>query len=139
MRHLLTLPALAAALALSGCGHLDVSPEGSPLRVLTGQVELGDAMALPPDTSVTVRVVDMTAAGMPPQVLGSQTITNPGPAPVPFRVEYTADDETLRRGLNIEARVSFGGKVRYYNVNRYAVTLGNASDPHRVTMTPAGR
>jgi putative lipoprotein len=139
MRHLLTLPALAAALALSGCGHLDVPPEGSPLRVLTGQVELGDAMALPPDTSVTVRVVDMTAAGMPPQVLGSQTITNPGPAPVPFRVEYTADDETLRRGLNIEARVSFGGKVRYYNVNRYAVTLGNASDPHRVTMTPAGR
>ena len=139
MRHLLTLPALAAALALSGCGHLDVSPEGSPLRVLTGQVELGDAMALPADTTVTVRVVDMTAAGMPPQVLGSQTITNPGAAPVAFRVEYTADDETLRRGLNIEARVSFGGRVRYYNVNRYAVTLGNASDPHRVTVTPAGR
>jgi uncharacterized lipoprotein YbaY len=139
MRRLLALPALAAALALSACGHLDVSPEGSPLRVLTGQVELGDAMALPADTTVTVRVVDMTAAGMPPQVLGSQTITNPGAAPVAFRVEYTADDETLRRGLNIEARVSFGGRVRYYNVNRYAVTLGNASDPHRVTVTPAGR
>ena len=139
MRRLLALPALAAALALSACGHLDVSPEDSPLRVLTGQVELGDAMALPADTTVTVRVVDMTAAGMPPQVLGSQTITNPGAAPVAFRVEYTADDETLRRGLNIEARVSFGGRVRYYNVNRYAVTLGNASDPHRVTVTPAGR
>ena len=66
MRRLLALPALAAALALSACGHLDVSPEGSPLRVLTGQVELGDAMALPADTTVTVRVVDMTAAGMPP-------------------------------------------------------------------------
>jgi len=139
MRRLLALPALAAALALSACGHLDVSPEGSPLRVLTAQVENADAMALPADTTVTVRVVDMTAAGMPPQVLGSQTITNPGAAPVAFRVEYTADDETLRRGLNIEARVSFGGRVRYYNVNRYAVTLGNASDPHRVTVTPAGR
>jgi uncharacterized lipoprotein YbaY len=139
MRRLLALPVVAAALALCGCGHLDLSPEGSPLRVLTGQVELGEAELLPRDASVTVRVVDMTAAGVPPQVLGSQTLASPGAAPVAFRVEYTADDETLRRGLNIEARISFGGKVRYYNVNRYAVTLANASEPHRVHVSPVGR
>ncbi len=72
---------------------------------------------------------------MPPVVLGSQTINNPGVAPIPFRVGYRADDETLRRGLNVEARISYGGKVRFYNVNRYAVTLGNASDIHRISVT----
>jgi uncharacterized lipoprotein YbaY len=130
--------AAAAALALSGCGHLDLSPEGDPSRVLTGEVRLGEPMPLPSDAVVTVRVVDATNAAMPPIVLGSQTITNPGTAPVAFRVEYMADDDRLRLGLNIEARVSFGGKVRFYNLNRYVVTMGNASDEHRIDVNPAG-
>jgi uncharacterized lipoprotein YbaY len=137
MRHPLFLLA-AAAIGLSGCGQLDLTPEGNPSRVVTGQVELGEAAALPADAVVTVRVVDASNLGMPPQVLGSQTISNPGAAPIAFRVEFRAEDEVLRRGLNIEARVSFGGKVRYFNLNRYAVTLGNASDNHRIYANPAG-
>ncbi len=137
-----TPPAFLAclcALALAGCGHLELSPEGDPLRVLTGQVDLGDAVALPSDATVTVRVEDTSAAGMPPQVLGSQTVSNPGTAPIAFRLEYRAEDEVLRRGLNIEARVSYSGRVQYYNVNRYVVTLGNATDPHRISVVPASR
>jgi uncharacterized lipoprotein YbaY len=75
---------------------------------------------------------------MPPRILGSQTIRNPGATPVDFRVEYQADDETLRRGLNIEARISWGGTLRFYNRNGYAVSLGNATDVHRVSVNPAG-
>jgi len=105
---------------------------------LTGQVELGASEALPTDAVITVRVVDASNPGMPPEVLGSQTIKNPGAAPIGFRVEYRAEDEVLRRGLNIEARVSIGGRVRYYNLSRYAVTLGNASDPHRIYVNPVG-
>jgi uncharacterized lipoprotein YbaY len=138
MKALLGLLSAAAALGLSGCGHLDVTPEGDPARVLTGQVQIGENIALPADTVVTVRVVDATEVGAPPLVLGSQTIKDPGVAPVSFRVEYRADDETLRRGLNVEARVSFGGKIRYFNLNRYVVTLGNAADPHRINVNPAG-
>jgi uncharacterized lipoprotein YbaY len=138
MKAILGLLSAAAALGLAGCGHLDLTPEGDPARVLTGQVQIGDAIALPADTVITVRVVDATAVGVPPQVLGSQTIKDPGAAPVSFRVEYRADDEMLRKGLNVEARISFGGKIRYFNLNRYAVTLGNAADPHRINVDPAG-
>ncbi len=138
MKPILGLLSAVAALGLAGCGQLDLTPEGDPSRVLTGQVEIGESIPLPADAVITVRVVDATAVGMPPQVLGSQTIKNPGVAPVTFRVEYRADDETLRRGLNVEARVSFGGKIRYFNLNRYAVTLGNAADPHRINVNPAG-
>lgn len=127
-----------AALALAGCGQLDLTPEGGPSRVVTGRVELGDGSALPADASVTVLVVDASKAGMPPQVLGSQTLRAAGGGPVDFRVEFMADDEVLRLGLNIEARVSFGGKVRYFNRNRHVLTLGNASDPHRITVNPIG-
>jgi uncharacterized lipoprotein YbaY len=138
MRHAIGLLAAAGALALAGCGHLELSPEGDPLRVLTGRVELGASEALPADAVITVRVVDASNPGMPPEVLGFQTIKNPGVAPVGFRVEYRAEDEVLRKGLNVEARVSIGGKVRYYNLKSYAVTLGNASDPHRIYVNPVG-
>jgi uncharacterized lipoprotein YbaY len=132
------LIALAALAALTGCGQMDFTPEGNPARVLTGEISLGDAGALPADAVVTVRVIDSGALGMPPRVLGAQTITNPGASPVAFRVEYTAEDELLRQGLNIEARVSFGGKVQYFNRNHYAVTLGNVSDTHRITLDRSG-
>jgi putative lipoprotein len=138
MRHPLRFLSAAAALALAGCGHLELSPEGDPSRVLTGQVELGSSVSLPPDAVITVRVEDVSVSGMPPDVLGSQTIHAPVSAPIAFRIEYRAEDEVLLRGLNIEARVSFGGKVRYYNLNRYVVTLGNASAPHRVYVNPVG-
>jgi uncharacterized lipoprotein YbaY len=138
VKTLLCLLAAVSAIGLAGCGHLDLTPEGDPARVLTGEVELGETIALPSDTVVTVRVVDASVAGMPPQVLGSQTISSPGIAPIAFRVEYRADDELLRRGLNVEVRVSYGGKVRYFNLNRYAVTLGNAADTHRINVNPAG-
>jgi putative lipoprotein len=138
MKPLLGLVAAASLFALSGCGQLDITPEGDPSRVLTGQVDIGENLALPPDAVVTVRVVDPSIAGMPPLVLGSQTITNPGTAPVSFRVEYRADDDLMRRGLNVEARVSYGGKVRYYNQNSYAVSLGNAADTHRINVNPVG-
>jgi len=82
--------------------------------------------------------VEPAMLGMPPRILGSQTIRNPGATPVDFRVEYQADDETLRRGLNIEARISWGGTLRFYNRNGYAVSLGNATDVHRVSVNPAG-
>jgi uncharacterized lipoprotein YbaY len=129
---------VAAALALSGCGQMDLTPEGDPGRVLVGTVDIGEETALPADTTVTVRVVDTSAVGMPPVVLGSQTIANPGVAPIPFRVEYRADDEALRLGLNVEARISYGGKVRYYNMNKVAVTLGNAADEHRISVIRSG-
>jgi putative lipoprotein len=138
MRPFFCLLAVAAALGVAGCGQLDFTPEGDPSRVLTGQVDIDGNSALPPDAVVTVRVVDASAVGMPPQVIGAQTINNPGSAPIAFRVLYRADDELLRKGLNIEARVSFGGKIRFFNLNRYAVTLGNAADPHRITVNPSG-
>jgi uncharacterized lipoprotein YbaY len=138
VRTLLGVLSAAAALALAGCGQLDLTPEGDPSRVVTGQVEIGEDVALPADTVVTVRVEDASAVGMPPQVLGAQTIKNPGVAPVPFRVEYRAEDDVLRRGLNIEVRVSIGGKVRYFNQNQHVVTLGTAGESHRISVSPVG-
>jgi uncharacterized lipoprotein YbaY len=151
--------AVAAALGLGGCGQVgvEVTPFGNPNRVLTGTVELPAGASLPADTVVVVRVLGVLpgnpqavtgllgqqpAPGMqaeqPPQVLGEQTIRNPGPPPVPFRIEYSATDDQLRTGLKLEARVSVGGKVRWFNVNSYSINLDNVGEARSVAVDPAG-
>ena len=136
MRPVLGILAAGAILASAGCGQLDLTPEGDPSRALVGQVDYSSDGPLPPGAVLTVRVVD--ASAMPPNVLGTQTIENPGASPVAFHVNYFAVDDLLRRGVNVEARLSVGGKVRYYNVNHYVVTLGSAGDSLRVHVNPMG-
>jgi len=132
------LLALLATLGLAACaGHLDLSGEGDPARVVQGEIRFGDGTPLPADATATVRVVD--ARQQPPAVLGAENLGHLGTPPIAFRIEFQADDERLRQGLNLEARVSYGGKVRYFNLNRYVVTPGNLADLHRVDMNPVSR
>lgn len=147
----LRLPFLAPfvfALIGAGCGSIEVSTGGNPERVLNGVVATGGG--LPAGAEVVVRLISapgthesqraagsdvpvMTrpaAAGLE-RVLGEQTQTlAAGTAePVPFRIEFTAEDAVLRRGLNLDVRVSFGGRLQYRTVNAHVVTL--ASSPFK--------
>lgn len=138
---------LAALCAVAGCAQIEVTPEGNPDRVLNGVVNL--RATVPAGTQVLVRVVDRSnrdlerptqkdlpiADRVKPQpverVLGehTQTLAAATGGPVPFRIEYHADDATLRRGLHVEARVSVEGRVRHRNVSAHVVTL--ASSPYK--------
>ena len=147
------LAGLAAVVAAGCAGHLDITPAGDPNRVLIGRVEARSSDLLPPDAVVSVRVVDPERTAekppsavlgepspipersmLPPKILGEQIIKNPGQFPVAFRVEYTAIDDQLQRGLIVEARISFGGKVQYFNINSSGVTLTNFTDTHVISV-----
>ncbi len=128
--------ALVCALG-AGCAGLnyDTTAGGaSDERALTGTVICPSLLALPDHASVLVRVLDSGTAGGPPNVLGEQTITEAKNWPVGFRIEYRAEDALLRRGVNVEARVSAGGKLRFQTVSGHVVTLGNASATHEVVV-----
>jgi len=152
------LTACAALFAGAGCSHIEITQEGNPNRTVTGTVEFRSELVLPDDAEVVVRVVDpagteqMRAAAnsdLPlgdraklapvPQVLGEQTIKSAKGGSIPFHVEYVADDSMLRHGLNIDARISFGGKVRFRTAVAHVLTLGNAESPHTVWLELASR
>lgn len=152
------LAGCAALLAGAGCSHIEIVPEGDPHRTLTGTVEFRSELALPADAAVVVRVVDMAGTeqmrsaaskDLPlgdrvktepvPQVLAEQTIKGGTGGSIPFRIEFDADDDLLRHGLNIDARISFGGKVRFRTAVAHVVTLGNIEYPHTVWVELASR
>ncbi len=147
--------AVVLGLGLFGCGHVDLTPESDPNRVLTGTVNVRMDLLPPPDTEVVVRLVeppDVTAAPAavakdvvigergtrerPEQVVAEQVIRAPASMPVSFRLEYRADDAQLRRGLNLEARISWGGRLRFRNIEAQAVILSNSTQPQTIWVEP---
>ncbi len=141
-----------------GCAHLSTTAGGDTNRVISGTVNVPGELVLPADAEVLVRLVDAAAVGqsraaanqdlpvmdrpradLTAQVLGEQTIKAPPAGPVAFRIEYSADDSLLRHGLNLEARISFGGRVRFRTVTTRAVTPGNAADPHAIWVEAVAR
>ena len=152
------LTTCAALFAGAGCSHIEITQEGDPHRTVNGTLEFRSDIALPNDAVAVVRVVD--PAGMEqlraaasndlplgdrvkpepvPQVLGEQTITGLKGGTIPFHIEYIADDSLLRHGLNIEARISFAGKVRFRTAVAHVLTLTNAEYPHAVWLELAAR
>jgi uncharacterized lipoprotein YbaY len=148
---------LAAAMLLlvTACQHIELAQETDPDRVVAGTITLASDMAFPPDAELVVRIVDLTPTERPrmttgvelpivdhsqnqktERVLGEQVIRAPGAKPIPFRVEFRADDDAMRRGLNIDARVSIDGKVRYRTLSAHAVTLASVQFPHEVYIEP---
>jgi len=150
--------AVCVWLAGAGCAHLDTTPGGDVNRVIAGTVNFRGDLVLPPDAEVVVRLIDAAGTGqlqgaadntLPvanrarvapvAQVLGEQTIKAPPAGPVAFRIEYAADDALLRHGLNLEARISYEGKVRFRTVDAYLVTLSSLDRNHELWVAVAGR
>lgn len=149
--HLWHVFGLVGLLGAAGCGTLDVATTSNPHRVVTGTIR-GD-VPLPAGAEVLVRVVDTpnrpavrpnsdlpvpdrAAPPIPERVLGQQAQTLPAAThePVPFRVEFEADDATLRRGLNIDVRVSSGPRVRFRTVRAHVLTLAASPYPQEVLV-----
>lgn len=126
---------------LAGCGSIDTSAGGDPNRLLEGAVNFSGS--LPAGAEILVRVVEppsseparVVANDLPvaapttvqrvERVLGETKVivSEVATKPVPFRVEFQANDAVLQRGVNVDVRVSVGGKVRMRTVNAHAVTL----------------
>ncbi len=152
-RRLALLSALAA-FVLGGCAHLDTTPAGNPDRVLNGTVVFEGA--LPAGTEIIVRLLEPSAADKArgvgadfpaaapatgtrtDRLVGEyrETLAAAAMQPVPFKIEYFAEDALLRRGLNLDVRVSFGGKLRFRTGNAHVVTLAGSPFRQDVNVQP---
>jgi uncharacterized lipoprotein YbaY len=140
MLRLAPLPALALLFALAGCKsaspYLNTAPRPMGDQVLRGTVSYPAGVELPADAVLTVRLLDASRNDLP---ISSQTIARPGASPVAFQIDYKAEDIRPPRRAWVEARVSFGGRLRLRSNALNAtglVTPENASRPVALAVNP---
>ncbi len=130
-----------AGLLMSGCEHLDTTTSGFGDRVIEGVVTTASGGGpLPEGSEVWIQVVDRGDGVQRAEVLGEETIKNPGRMPVPFRIEFRAEDPVLRGSVEVEARISIRGRLTFMTKTAHPVTLGNVGSEMTVIVeVPAER
>jgi len=149
------LAALAGLLAGAGCSHLDVGPPANPDRVLHGTINYNTAMTPPPDTVVTIKIIDASAVEqkkalasqdvpvgnrptveLPPQILAETRITSPSAPPIAFELPYHATDDLLRHGINVDVTVMWNNRVQLRTISAFLVTDTTANHRQEIWVEP---
>lgn len=108
----------------------------SNLPTVTGTITYPGESALPPDALITVRLVDVSLADAPAEIISEQVITAGGQQP-PFAFELTYNPRTFdpRRTYAVQARIESDGQLLYINDTHYGVLTNGA--PSHVDMVLA--
>lgn len=96
--------------------------------MLMGTVNYIERMALPPNATVHVQLVDISLADAPAQVIAEDRITGATGSPIPYRLRF---DQTLikpRRTYALQARISEGDNLMFINTVRHAVFAGGRNN-----------
>lgn len=149
---LAVLATVGLLLGTLGCGHVDLAPERNPNRTVSGTVGASLDLIPPSDAVLVVRVVrppnltskpstagelvigEQGTRAEPEQVVAEQIIRAPSPLPVSYRIDFHADDSELRHGLTIEARLSWGGRLRFRNIEAQLLPMTVGDAPVTVMM-----
>jgi putative lipoprotein len=116
--------------------------------VLSGTVVYRERMALPPDAVVEVKLVDVSRADAPAEVI-AQTQLQAGPGvPIPWQLSFDRARILPGRSYALQARIADGDRLLFINTTRHAIFAGGTANTEiRVqhvagqteALSPAGR
>jgi putative lipoprotein len=118
---ILALGALACA-----AGVAPPVPNPTGVAMVTGNVTYRERIALPPGARVTVRLLDVSRADAPAEVLAEQVIVPTTQVPVPFSLQYDPARIDARHRYSVGARIEVEGKLWF------------VSDTHNGVITEGG-
>ncbi|MBM4245276.1 MAG: hypothetical protein FJ148_15930 [Deltaproteobacteria bacterium] len=127
--------ALALLLAFAACS----AAAGDRAATVTGTVTYRERVALPPTAVVTVKLVDVSRADAPAEVLGEQRI-EAGGKQVPFAFAIAYDPSRIEPGHDyaVQARIEDGGSLRFISDRRYPVLTRGAPTEVELVLKATG-
>jgi putative lipoprotein len=90
---------------------------------LSGRVVFRERMALPPGATLNVKLVDVSLADAPAQVIAETTISAGRGSPIAFVLNYDRAKVTQRRNYALQARIEHEGRLLFINTTRHPVLL----------------
>jgi putative lipoprotein len=95
---------------------------GATMGKVTGTVSYRERIALPPAATIRVRLVDMSRADAPADVLGEQLIEAAGrQVPLAFEIPYDLARIDERMSYAVQARIEDGNRLLFISDESYPV------------------
>lgn len=91
------------------------------MKTLEGTVRYRERMALPAGADLEVKLVDVSRADAPAEVLAESRTQPDGQVPLPYRLDYRAADIVEGRSYALQARITFQGQLIYITTSRHSV------------------
>ena len=137
----------AAVLALAACAAPDPDTPapapapaadriGANVRV-SGSVSYRQRIALPDSALVIVRIVDVSRADAPAEVIGEARIPTAGrQVPIPFEIAVPAARVAASHSYAAQARIEYDGKLRWITTQSYPVLTRGAGNTVELRVDP---
>lgn len=122
----------------AGCmSRKAAAPSDPSMRQVMGKITYLQKVAMPADAVVEVQIEDVSRQDAPADVIGEQTIVNPGQVPVSFSIDYDPARIDPNHTYVVSAKILAAGELLYQNTTAYPViTKGNPSSVE-VIVQPA--
>lgn len=128
-------------LILAGLGLLlaTLAPAFAAPTSITGQVTYRERMALPPDSTLEVQLLDVSLADARATVHAAARLSGPGQVPLTFTLNF--DDKLInpRHTYALSARITSGGRLMFINTTQYRVDPLAPEQPILIVMDMVGR
>ncbi len=128
--------ALASVLVLS-CRHTQHTKAvgGEPITI-TGTVMYLERVALSPEATVKVRMLEMPKGDEPVRPIAERTVYSPGQVPVPWNLTYLTSQVEDGREYTLEARIDIGGKTEWSNSEPIKIEPGKKGLKFDIVLKP---
>lgn len=137
MRTMQTIATLGIALLLAACGSESGKSNGKAMPAVTGTVQFDQRVAVPPDATLNVRLVDASNVNQKAQTVATTTVNQLGRPPIAFAVEYDKSRIDSARDYTIEADIRQGTDVLFLTGGRYAVITQGRGNHVDLVLIPA--
>lgn len=124
-------PALKPAPAPSAGDSSNAKLDGS----VTGSVTYLQRIAMPPDAVITVKLMSVGQAGVPPVMIAEQVIRNPTGVPVPFELKFDKGRINEKNIYTVQAKLTSGGTLRFSSTKSYPVLTRGKGNTAEIIMS----
>ena len=125
LRNLVCLSTLLLVALLCGC---EAANDGAPDGRVSGAVVYRERMALPPNATIIVRLLEVTQADAPAELLAEQIVAPSGrQVPIPFELRYSSERVDPGHSYAVRAEIrDADGRLLFATTEHHAVITAGA-------------
>jgi putative lipoprotein len=117
---------LAPTVLVASCASQRTDDNDAATASISGTVSYVQRIAMPPQNTVTIKLLDVSRADAPAVELGKQIISNAGNPPINFVIRYNPADVRPTGTYAIAATIEADGRILFRTTEQFNVLTREA-------------